>query len=61
MKTLQISTFRLVLVILISCTSLIKICYSQSEKMPFAVWSSTTGSQNFFYKNVSMTDDNNNI
>jgi hypothetical protein len=35
--------------------------FSQSVLTPFEDWSTTTGTQNFFHKNVTVTDNNNNV
>ncbi|OFX40276.1 MAG: hypothetical protein A2X08_05850 [Bacteroidetes bacterium GWA2_32_17] len=45
----------------LSLMTFIQSAFSQGELKVFADWSSTDGSQNFFYKNVTKTDGSNNV
>ncbi|MFA6524110.1 MAG: SBBP repeat-containing protein [Candidatus Paceibacterota bacterium] len=45
----------------LSLMAFVQTVFSQSELKVFADWSSTDGSQNFFYKNVTKTDGSNNV
>lgn len=42
--------------LLLACTFLSTMLFSQSEQKAFLDWSTTAGSQNFFYKNITKTD-----
>lgn len=41
--------------------TIVKPVSSQSQKMAFADWLSTTGSQNYFHKGVTKTDGSGNV
>lgn len=49
------------LLILLTCVFLNTLLFSQSQPKAFEDWKTTTGSQNFFYKNITKTDGLGNV
>lgn len=47
--------------ILLTCFFLNTVLFSQSQPKAFEDWKTTTGSQNFFYKNITKTDGLGNV